>query len=203
MFINTVRALFGNWPSALKTIALAVPLIYLLYAPTHSLVKILFEFLGASPPQSISYDIGVGIATDILSAFVLASGAYIWYKTSPRFKLNGKYKVEITHPTPADFGEVYLLVTPFSLSSNGVLARLRLVDKSQTPSMKIDGIATIINNSFLIGHYAENLTTLRRRCGTMFYTLDGTGREWSGPFTYIDPATGQPTHGTAKWIKLD
>jgi hypothetical protein len=67
--------------------------------------------------------------------------------------------------------------------------------------MKLEGMGTIVNGSFLIGHYYE-VGSLRRRFGTIFYTLGGDGKTWSGPFVFVDPDTASPNaEAIGKWVK--
>lgn len=202
MFKGPIRAFVGNWPWAIKTLLVVIPAAYVLFNPIKIGLSKLWLFLSAQSGNTLFYDLFLGIATNILSVAILAIAAYVWYRVSPRFRLNGKYRVEILTPQAEIFGTVYLLVAPFSLSSNGVPARLRLIDKTQSPPMKIDGLATITNGNFLIGHYAESQHSLRRRFGTVFYERDGTGKIWTGTYTFVDPTNGQQ-HGTARWVRED
>lgn len=154
--------------------------------------------LSAATSNSIGATLLLGVLSNLITALLLTALALFFFRLLMRATLSGEYKtfqVEGEKITP--YGTATILFSPLSPDRGGVPVKLKM----EHGDMRLEGVGLIVNNRLLIGHYTETGKPERRRCGSFFYQLDGTGQTWQGQFLYISPDTAETVTGTAKWTR--
>lgn len=154
--------------------------------------------LSAATSNSVGATLLLGVLSNVITALLLAALALFFFRLLMRARLSGEYKAfQVDGETTTPYGTVTILFSPLSPDRGGVNVKLKMVHGD----MRLEGVGLIVNNRLLIGHYTETGMPERRRCGSFFYQLDGTGQTWQGQFLYISPDTAETVTGTAKWTR--
>jgi hypothetical protein len=154
--------------------------------------------LSEATSNSVGATLLLGVISNILTALLLAVFALLFFRMLMRARLSGNYnafQVDGTNLLP--YGTATILFSPLALDIGGVPVKLKL----ELADMKLEGTGLIVNNRLLIGHYTETGKPERRRCGSFFYQLDGSGQTWQGQFLYVSPDTAETVSGTGRWTR--
>lgn len=182
---------------------LIVAFILLIIIFRHALLdELLVPFakeLSAATKSSVAETLILGVISNVITALLLGALAVTFFRLLMRARLSGEYKaVQIDGGNEMGYGTATILFSPLALDKGGIPVKLKL----DHGDLHLEGQGHIVNNSILIGHYIETGKPERRRCGSFFYRLDGTGDSWHGQFLYISPDTAETVTGTGKWSRV-
>jgi hypothetical protein len=198
-----MRKLIASFFRFYVDLPLIVAFIFLIIIFRHALLDELLmplaKELTAATKNSVAETLVLGVASNVITAILLAAIAVAFFRYLMRSRLSGKYKaVQMDGGKEIPYGTATILFSPFALDKGGIPVKLRLVHDD----LHLEGQGHIVNNSILIGHYIETGKPERRRCGSFFYRLDGTGDSWQGQFLYVSPDTSETVTGTGKWSRI-
>lgn len=183
-----------------KAIAICLALMVIFHAPAENVMRSVFNYLASTTTNSVGGTLFWGILTNIVSATILLLIGFLFYRRRTTYHLAGQYDAfEIVNgtPNPLPLGTATIKVIVFGLDKHGTLVSLSLIGNG----IELSGMGHIIKDRYLIGHYSEPGNPTKRRCGAFTYELNGSGTEWEGDYSFVDPQQGSITTGRAQWKK--
>lgn len=181
----------------LPTIVVALLIVLLFHRPFLAGVFALTDFIGSKVEFPVWVDdLVVGIAANILSAFIVIPIVFWVFRLNAKSELCGRFKAyDIVKNEEVYWGDVVLTYNIFSNQIRGCLS-----SKKHDADIHLE--AVFERGEYLRGHYVEKKKTTRRRMGAFLLMLDGEGNTYSGPYVFVDPNNSnyQPKEGRVKWV---
>ncbi len=154
-----------------------------------------WAYLRVSPPEWAGA-VSLGIASNVISVFLIGAAALFFLQRRELTAACGDFDAfAIERGVREPWGRVSLvqqLLTPPLLAP-----RIRCVLRHGDVLLVGEGIMN--RDQFLIGYYRETSKASRRRMGSFFMVLDGTGDAYEGYILFLDPDTEKPRRGRVRW----
>ncbi|MEH0166723.1 hypothetical protein [Roseateles microcysteis] len=196
---KTLARLFRFYVDLPLVVAFLLLVVIFRRALFDELLMPLAEHLSKAAQNSVAETLILGVISNVITALLLAAIALAFFRLLMRSRLSGDYKAfQIEGDQEIPYGTAKILFSPLALDRGGIPVKLRL----DHDDLHLEGQGHIVNNSILIGHYIETGKPERRRCGSFFYRLDGTGDTWHGHFLYVSPDTAETITGVGKWSRI-
>lgn len=146
--------------------------------------------------------LSLGIAANLISALFIG-GVAVWIlRRREVVAACGKFKAffyDRAKKEYVEWGEVDVIRTLFNPPLMGPRVRCRLRFKD----VDIDGEGMITRDQYLLGYYRETGNVARRRMGSFFLVLAGSGDCYEGRILYQDPESGEKLmSGKVRWERL-
>jgi hypothetical protein len=138
------------------------------------------------------------LVVNAIVTVILGTGLYLILRQKKLQDMTGDFRAfDLTNGSKEEWGTVKLRYELGVGGLTGVGHRMRLELRHDDVILQGDGI--VLQDQHYVGFYSETSRPARRRFGAFFMTLGGDGQSYEGNFVFLDPKTGSPTIGNARW----